>query len=171
MRAEVSVWLKGAVEASELEGRVFYKGRQIASTRDEDGGGAGSVEERSSDFAAAFDQQDKIWKRWEFSWNNFRVHNNGSFNPENFPRAHFADKNPGEYTVKIYRNNAPVRELSFTVGTDGRFVAPAYSNQIPLPYYRLILPVKTTGTTEKWDAAAWKTDAFYGNPLNGFAIQ
>ena len=171
MRAEISVWLKGAVESNELEGRVFYKGRQIASTGDEDSGGVGSVEERMSGFAAAFEQQDKIWKRWEFSWENFRVHNNGGFNPENFPRAHFADRNPGEYTVKIYRSNTPIREISFTVGADGRFVAPAYSSQIPLPYYRLILPVKITGTTEKWNAAAWKTEAFYGNPLTGFAVQ
>ena len=30
---------------------------------------------------------------------------------------------------------------------------------------------KFTGATEKWDAAAWKTDAFYGNPLSGFAVR
>jgi hypothetical protein len=41
-----------------------------------------------------------------------------------------------------------------------------------MPYYRMIVPVKVTGTGgEKWDAAAWKTDAFYGNPLSGFAVQ
>jgi hypothetical protein len=122
MRVEISVWLKGAVESSELEGRVFYKGRQIASTKDEDGGGVSSVEERASGYAAAF-TPDKVWKRWEFGWNNFRVDNNGSYNPENFPRAHFADKNPGEYTVKIYRNGAPIRELAFTVGGNGDKVA------------------------------------------------
>ena len=170
MRAEVSVWLKGAVETNELEGRVFYKGQQIASTKDADGGGVTSVEERMSNYAAAF-TPDKVWKHWQFSWENFRVDNNGTYNPEYFPRAHFADKNPGDYTVKIYRNGTGIRELSFTVGADGRFVVPAYSSQIPLPYYRLILPVKMIGTTEKWDAAAWKTEAFYGNPVPGFEIK
>lgn len=170
MMPEVGVWIKGAVEADELEGRVFYKGQQIASTKDEDGG-VTTVEERMSGFAAAFTQDDKIWKRWQFTWSNFRVHNNGSFNPENFPRAHFADKNPGDYTIKIYRKGMQIRELAVTVGADGRFVVPNYSNQIPLPYYRIILPVKIIGSPEKWNQAAWKTDAFYGNPLGGFAAQ
>lgn len=171
MMPELSMWLKGAVERDELEGRVFYKGQQIAGTKDEDGGGIGTVEERMSGFAAAFTQDDKIWKRWQFTWRNFRVHNNGGFNPENFPRAHFADRNPGEYTFKIYRNGTQIRELSVAVGADGRFVVPSYSNQIPLPYHRIILPVKVIGNAEKWNLAAWKTDAFYGNPLGGFAAQ
>jgi hypothetical protein len=166
-----NVWLKGDLDVKELEGRVFYKGQQIASTKDEDGGGVGIVEERNSGFAAAFQQADKLWKRYELQWNNFRMDGNGSYNPEYFPRAHFADKNPGEYTVKIYRSGAQIRELVFTVGADGRFVTPAFSNQIPLPYYRFVVPVKFVGTGEKWNAAAWKTDSFYGNPLNGFAVQ
>jgi hypothetical protein len=170
MTPEVSVWLKGPVEASELEGRVFYKGQQITSTKDAEGGGAADYDERRSEYAPAF-APDKMWKRWEFSWENFRFDNNGTFNRENFPKAFYADKNPGDYTVKIYRNGTQIRELGFTVGADGRFVVPAYSNQIPLPYYRLILPVKVIGTGEKWDASVWKTDAFYGNPLTGFEIK
>jgi len=164
----VSVWLNGLVEASELEGRVFYNGKQIASTRDN--GGVSDYDERIADYAAPV-APATVWKRWQFQWNNVLFDNNGSFNRDNFPNAHYVDKNPGAYTVKIYRNNAQIRELSFTVGADGRFIAPAYSNQIPLPYYRLILPVKAIGTTEKWNTAAWKTDAFYGNPLSGFTVQ
>jgi hypothetical protein len=166
------VWLKGDLDVKEIEGRVFYKGQQIASTKDQDGGsGVGIVEERNSDFAAAYLQADKIWKKYEFQWNNFRMDGNGSYNPEYFPKAHWADKNPGEYTIKIYKNGAQIRELSFTVGADGRFVAPAFSSQIPLPYYRFIVPVKFMTTDEKWNAAAWKTEAFYGNPVSGFAVQ
>jgi hypothetical protein len=165
-----SVWLKGDLDLKELEGRVFYKGQQVASTKDEESG-VGIVEERTSGFAAAFQQADKIWKRYELQWNNFRMDGNGDYNPEYYPRAHFADKNPGEYTIKIYRNGTQIRELTFTVGADGRFVMPAYSNQIPLPYYRFIVPVKFVGAGEKWDAAAWKTNSFYGNPLTGFAVQ
>ena len=166
-----NVWLKGDLDVKDIEGRVFYKNQQIASTVDGDGSGVGIVEERSSDFAAAYQQADKIWKRYEFQWNNFRMDGNGSYNPEYFPRAHFADKNPGEYTIKIYRSGAQIRELTFTVGADGRFVAPSFSSQIPLPYYRFIVPVKFVGTGEKWNAAAWKTDSFYGNPLSGFSVQ
>lgn len=171
MTPEVSVWLKGMVERDELEGRVFYKGQQIASTKDDDGAsGVSDYDERRSEYAAAF-APDKIWKRWQFQWGNFRFDNNGAFNRDYYPKAHYADKNPGDYTVKIYRNGTQIRELGFTIGADGRFVVPAYTNQIPLSYYRIILPVKIIGTTEKWDAAAWKTDAFYGNPLTGFTVQ
>jgi hypothetical protein len=169
MMPEVSVWLKGQVSGDELEGRIFYKDRQIASTRDADGaGGVSDYDERTTDFAAAF-APDKTWKRWQFQWGNFRFDNNGTFNRDYYPKAFYADKNPGEYTVRIYRHGTPIRELGFTVGADGRFVEPAYTEQIFLPYYRIILPVKITDATEKWDAQGWKTDAFYANPLNGFA--
>jgi hypothetical protein len=171
MTPEVSVWLKGAIDRDELEGRIFYKGQQIASTKDDDGAsGVNDQEDRSSGFAAAF-APNNIWKRWQFQWGNFRFDNNGTFNRDYYPKAHYPDKNPGDYTVKIYRKGAQIRELGFTVDADGRFVVPAYTNQIFLPYHRIVLPVKITDTTQKWDAAAWKTDAFYGNPLDGFSIQ
>ncbi len=161
----VSVWMKGDVSASELEGRIFYKGQQIATTAD--GGGASDYDERTSDKAAAFAPLNR-WKRWQFQWRSFLYDNNGTFNRENFPNAFFADKNPGEYTVKIFRNGAQVRELTFTVGADGKYAVPGYTSQIFLPYHRIILPVKVIGTAEKWNAAAWKTEAFYSNPLTGF---
>jgi hypothetical protein len=165
--ALVSVWLKGDVSGSELEGRIFYKGRQIASTKTD--GGVNSREDRYADSAPAFDS-NKMWKHWQFQWNNFLVDNNGTFNRDEYKNAFYADKNPGDYTVKIYLSGTQIRELSFAVGADGRFVAPSWSSQIPMPYYRLILPAKVLGT-EKWDTAAWKTDAFYGNPLTGFEIK
>jgi hypothetical protein len=168
MSPELSVWLKGSIQANELEARVFYQNRQVATTKD--AGGASDYDTRASDSAAAF-VPNNVWKRWQFSWRNFLFDNNGSFNRENFPDAFYADKNPGDYTVKIYRNGTQIRELGFTIGADGRIVVPGYSNQIPMPYYRVILPVKITDKSEKWDSAAWKTDAFYGNPLTGFTVQ
>jgi hypothetical protein len=73
--------------------------------------------------------------------------------------------------VKIFRGGTQIRELSFTVGPDGKFVLPAYTSQIFLPYYRIVVPVKVLGTAEKWNVEAWKTGSFYGNPLSGFAVQ
>ncbi len=166
---EISVWLNGLIEASELEGRLFYKGGQIASTKDK-GGIVSADEERTAEYAAPF-SPNHLWKRWLFKWGIFRFDNNGGFNRDYYPNAHYADKNPGDYTVKIYRNGAQVREMNFSVGADGRFVAPHYTNQIFMPYHRIILPVKVIQATEKGNATAWKTDAFYGNPLNGFTIQ
>lgn len=164
----VSVWLKGDVSASELEGRIFYKGQQIASTKD--GGGASDYDERVTEMAPAFSPLNR-WKRWEFQWRNFLFDNNGSFNRDNFPNAFYADKNPGDYTVKIYRNDKQIREMSFTIGADGKYAVPGYTDQIFMPFHRVVLPVKVMGTEEKWNATAWKTEAFYGNPLTGFNVQ
>lgn len=165
--AYVDVWLKGYLDSKELEGRVFYNGRQIAATKD--GVGVNSREDRESEYAVAFNQPH-VWRRWQFQWDNVLVDNNASFNRANYPNAHFLDKNPGEYVVKIYRSGSQIRELGFTVGADGRIVAPAYTKEIPLPYYTLVLPTKVVGA-EKWDSLGWKTNAFYGNPLTGFAVQ
>ena len=168
MPLEVSFWLKGPVERDELEGRVFYNGRQVASSKDEGPENyVSDYDARTTEFAPPFAPQN-LWKRWLFQWNNLRIDNNGGFNRDNYPKAHYPDKNPGEYTVKIYRNGTQVRELSFTIGADGRYAVPAYTNQIFLPYHRIILPVKVMGTDEKWNAIAWKTEAFFGNPLTGF---
>lgn len=163
---EVSVWLNGMVTADELEARLFYQGRQIATTK-ERGGTVSDYDERASQFAPPF-APHTIWKRWLFTWKNFLFDNNGSFNRDSYPNAHYADKNPGDYTVKIYRNGTQIREMNFTVGADGKFAAPAYMNQTFLPYHRILLPVKTIGAAEKVNPTAWKTDAFYGNPLSGF---
>jgi hypothetical protein len=165
---EVSVWLNGLIEASELEGRLFYKGAQIATTKEK--GGVSDYDERAADYAAAF-APNQIWKRWLFQWERFRIDNHGRYNPDYYPNAHYFDKNPGDYLVKIYRNGTEIRELSFSVGADGRFVVPAYTKQVFLPYHRFLLPVKVISITEKSNALAWKTDAFYGNPLDGFALQ
>ena len=171
MMPEFSIWIKGPASADELEGRIYYKGQQIASSKDpETASGVSDYDERSVDYAVSHAPAN-YWKRWQFQFGNFRFDNNGSFNRDYYPKAHYADKNPGDYTVKIFRGGVQIRELSFTIGPDGRFVTPGYSSQIYMPYYRFLVPVKVSGTAEKWNAAAWKTDAFYGNPLTGFAAQ
>jgi hypothetical protein len=162
----VSVWLKDTIEPKELEARLFFKGQQIATTAN-DGGGVIDVGERASEFAA-LSAPLHYWKLWHFRWHKFRFANGGSLN--RYPDAIYADESPGEYTVKVYRNGAQVRETKFTVGADGRFVDAGYAKPIFIPYYRVIIPVKVVGTTEKWDALAWKTDAFYGNPMTGFSV-
>jgi hypothetical protein len=164
----VSVWIKGTPDASDLEGRIFYQGKQIGSTKD--GGGASDYDERAADMSAAFAPLTRV-KRWQFQWKNVLVDNNGTFNRDNFPNAFYIDKNPGNYTVKIYNKGVQIRELEFTVGSDGRFVKPAYSDQVFIPYYTVVLPVKVTSPEEKWNATAWKTESFYANPVSGFGLQ
>ncbi|MGH9901657.1 MAG: hypothetical protein ACRD68_07575, partial [Pyrinomonadaceae bacterium] len=172
----VGVWLKGSVEASELEGRLFYKGQQIASTKDPRAGystsGVSDAAERMPEMGALSADLHR-WKLWTFQWGNFRWDNGGGgngYNPDNHPGAHYGDKNPGEYAVKIYRNNAQVRELKFTVGSDGRIADKGFARQPHQLHNRVLVPVTVVAGAEKWNPQASKTDAFYGNPLPGFSV-
>ncbi len=167
----ISVWMKGDLDNTDLEARVFYKNQQIASTKDDgDGSGVGDSGKRASE-NAIYSAELHHWKLWDFEFGNLRYDNGGSFNRDYYPNAVYADKNLGEYTVKIFHKNVQVRELKFTVGADGRLADGGFAKQIFLPYHKIIVPVKIIGTSEKWNASAWKADAFYGNPLTGFTVQ
>ncbi|HMO81384.1 MAG TPA: hypothetical protein PKD24_11395 [Pyrinomonadaceae bacterium] len=164
-----SFWLRGPIERKELEARLSFGDRQVASTNDRDAvGGIADYDERTTQFAPAFAPQNII-KRWEFVLGNFRYNNGARMNPERFKQVHWAEENPGNYTIRVYQKGIQIREMQFSVASDGRLVRPSYSDQIFEPYYGIVLPVKVTGEAEKWNSAAWKTDAFYGNPLKGFA--
>ncbi len=79
-------------------------------------------------------------------------------------------KNPGDYQIKIFVNEEIARVIDFKIGTDGRVVDNGYAKQANLKY-RWIFPAKifpsAEGTVNK---EAYKTDAFYGNPLSGFTV-
>ncbi|HLJ55217.1 MAG TPA: hypothetical protein VKT77_09265 [Chthonomonadaceae bacterium] len=76
-------------------------------------------------------------------------------------------KNPGEYEVKVLLVGNLARSIKFSVHVAGIFdTGIAAANK--LGRNREIVPVQVIGTQETWDHAAWKTDAFYGNPLSGF---
>ena len=166
---EVSVWLKGNIERNEVEARLFYNGKQIATTTSPDGLAVSDSNEITTEHSV-YSADVHNWKLWHFQWmKTFIYDNNGEFNHNNFPDAFYADKNPGEYTVKVYRKGAQIRELKFTIGADGKLVDAGYAKPFFLTQYRVIVPVKVTA--EKWDAMSWKTDAFYGNPLPGFSAQ
>ena len=91
---------------------------------------------------------------------------------------HTLDKNPGEYEVKVLWKDELVRTMKFTVGPDGKLAdnGLARANGIigldPIngrDTKRVVIPVTVLGTQDgKWDRNAWKTDAFFGNPLTGF---
>jgi hypothetical protein len=66
-------------------------------------------------------------------------------------------------------NNHLARSMKFTVGADGKFDN-GIGKANDLGSDRVILPVQIIGEQDgKWNKAAWKTDAFYGNPLTGFS--
>ena len=165
---QVNMWFKKNLGSDNgLEARLFYKGQQIATTNRIEGIGTRASE------VGNFSAELHHWKLMRFEWFNEQVNvDNGSqYHRDNMPKSFFVDRNPGEYTVKVYQNGVQVREAVFAVGTDGRIVDGGYYKPGKLAFYTVIIPVKIIGAAEKWNAAAWKTEAFYGNPMVGFPLQ
>ncbi len=75
--------------------------------------------------------------------------------------------NPGEYEIKVLQQGRLTRTAKFTVTADG-----SYDNGIAsankLGSNKVIVPFKILVDHAPWNKLAWKTEAFYGNPLTGF---
>lgn len=71
--------------------------------------------------------------------------------------------------MKIFYNGTQVREAKFAIDQKGWIAPNDFSKQIYLTNYKVVVPVKVMGNIDKYNVTAWKTDAFYGNPLSGFA--
>ncbi len=168
----VGMWFKKAIGSTDhgFEARLFYKDQQIAATRK-----LQANETRASD-TGNLSGELHHWARWDFQWTfdgnvgNVNVDNGGTYHRDNMLKSFFVDRNPGEYTAKVYHKGVQVREAKFTVGTDGRIVDGGYHKPGYLTYHKVMIPVTIIGPAEKYNPAAWKTEAFYGNPMAGFAI-
>lgn len=161
----VTMWLKGDYRYDQLEARLFYNGTQIATTDDmgEIGGKQKRFPNRNDDKAAS------QWEEYVMAWYKFRAF----LNPKGgmkYPQAKFMRDMPGDYTVKVFYQGTQIREAGFKVGPDGNLVDNQIASKNGLGVPKIVIPIKILGT-EKWNAASWKTDAFYGNPLAGFTAQ
>ncbi len=172
----VYLWFKGDLKREDFEARLFFNNQQVTST--DDGGiitdGSTFAEKRNPD--SCFENTEVCrYTLWNFKWKNFRVE---SFDPVEHklssgyvrkePNAVYTKDKPGEYTVKIFYKGTQVRETKFTVQENGYLAPNAYASHIPLDRLKAVIPVKIMGTLDKYNATAWKTEAFYGNPLTGF---
>ena len=172
----VYLWFKGDLKREDFEARLFFNNQQVTST--DDGGiitdGSTFAEKRNPD--SCFENTEVCrYTLWNFKWKNFRVE---SFDPVEHklssgyvrkePNAVYTKDKSGEYTVKIFYKGTQVRETKFTVQTNGYLAPNAFAAQIPMENLKIVVPVKIMGTLDKWNPTAWKTEAFYGNPLTGF---
>ena len=175
----VYLWFKGDLQANDFEARLFQNNQLLTST--DDGGTITDdptfAGKRNPD--SCFQNTETCrYTLWTFKWKNFRVesydpveHKLSSGYTRQEPNAVYTKDKPGEYTVKIFYKGQQVRETKFTVQPNGYLAPNAYAAQIPLDRLKIVVPVKIMGTLDKYNAAAWKTEAFYGNPLNGFTVQ
>lgn len=91
-----------------------------------------------------------------------------SGDPAMYP-PHLLAAHPGEYELKVLWRGQLSRTIRFTVGPDGQLDnSLAAENQ--LGRERMIVPVQIgAGPDGSWNRNAWRTQAFHGHPLVGFA--
>ena len=76
--------------------------------------------------------------------------------------------NPGDYEVKVLLLGHLARSIKFKVSANGN-VEGGVDSANTLGTNRVVVPVQVLGDSNgTWDRNAWKTEAFYGNPLAGF---
>jgi len=158
----VSMWFRGELDDTKLAAYLFYNGKQIGSTK-----GQGGASYDSAIFANS--HEGTRWERWKFSWGTVRGWNTDTSSANNTSQIFFLAANPGEYEVKVLRDGDLARSAKFTIGPDGRLVDNGITQKNNLGGVAMVLPVRVLGTGDgAWNSMTWKTDAFYGNPLNGF---
>ena len=160
----ISMWFRGELDNTKLAAYLFFNGKQIGSTKEQ----TGSADYDSAIFANS--HEGTRWERWKFSWGQVRGWNANTSSANNTSQMFFLAANPGEYEVKVLRDGDLARSAKFTVGADGRLVDNGIAQKNNLGGLAMVLPVKVLGAGDgQWDVNAWKTDAFYGNPLVGFS--
>jgi hypothetical protein len=168
----VAFWVRG--DAYNLDPHLFYQGKEVGrimyeGTQVGKASCESDVDNNTTHFVDEKDAPQKAkWSRVRCTFNNVRGWDR-SGDAWGFGPPHLMDKNPGEYELKVLRNNKLARSVKFTVPAGGKLDnSLATGNKLGTD--RLIVPVTIIGDQDgMWNKTAWKTEAFYGNPLTGFA--
>jgi hypothetical protein len=163
----ISFWVRG--EAGRMDPHLFYQGKEVGKVFS-DGTEIGRascgavVENLTTHFVDDTLPQKAKWARVECDFPNIKGSNTTGERDDIFTLA----KNPGEYEFKLLWNNKLSRSIKFTVQPGGKFDnGIATANKLGSDI--VIVPVQVLGDQDgMWNKTAWKTDAFYGNPLTGF---
>jgi hypothetical protein len=154
----VQMWFRGTHEGEQMEGVLFYKGQQVGSV----------LGNNDTEISTGVGDPQGRWGLWQFQFLKVRGYNQDT-SANNWSGVFFLDKNPGDYEVKVLRQQKLARSATFSVGADGRIVDNGIAKQNKLGGIRMILPVKIIGDQDvSYDPLSWKTDALYGNGLAGF---
>jgi hypothetical protein len=167
----VSFWVRGDAynfkphlfhQGKEV-GKIFYEGEEVGKASCES-----DVENNTTHYVAETVPQKAKWARVRCTFGNVRGWDKTGEAPGMFGALYQLDKNPGEYEFKVLWNNKLARSIKFKVEAGGKFDnGVAAANKLGSD--RVIVPVTIIGDQDgQWDKGAWKSDAFYGNPLTGF---
>ncbi|HEY8227805.1 MAG TPA: hypothetical protein VIG25_21220 [Pyrinomonadaceae bacterium] len=167
----VAFWVRG--EAVRFDPHLFYQGKEVGK-KFSDGmeiGRAGcesDIENNTTHYVEDSVPQKAKWARVKCDFPLIKGADKKGEAASTYPDAYILANNPGEYEFKLLWNNKLARSIKFTVQPGGKFDnGIATSNKLGSD--KVIVPVQIIGDQDgMWNRTAWKTDAFYGNPLQGF---
>jgi hypothetical protein len=145
------VWVKQQIaDLSKIRGYLFFNGKQVAET-------SGSFPLRAT---------PPELKQWEY-------HQVQLIFPAHVEKPD-ADgisgwklyENPGEYEIKMLRDNKIARTFKFTIGKDGKPVDTNGAGKAVAKEGALVRATVGDGDGT-WRKDAWKTEAFFANPASG----
>ncbi len=147
-------------------GKLMYEGEEVGKA----GCGMAEVEDNPTHITEPHGQF--IWTRWRCNFPNVHAWNKTGEKIESmFGPLYLMSENAGDYEIKILYKGHLVRSIKFAVGADGKIVDNGIAASNKLGSDRVIVPVQVLGDADgQWDKNAWRTDAFYGNPLSGFTV-
>jgi hypothetical protein len=167
----VAFWVRG--ETALLEPHLFYQGKEVGKKfyGGDEVGKSGCNEELQTETTQSVEEktpQKAKWERLVCTFNNVIGWDKTGKGPGMFGPPFLLSANPGDYEFKALWKGHLARSIKFTVGPEAKFDnGIATSNKLGSD--RVIVPVQVLGDQDgSWNKTAWKTDAFYGNPLTGF---
>jgi hypothetical protein len=175
-KLSVAFWARGEISrfaeahlfhGGKEVGKMYYEGKEVG-----DNSCSGKEAENNPNQTTTPEGPKFIWTRWKCTFSSVLPWNKTSDKNETlFGRLYLLSENPGDYEVKLIWNGHLVRSLKFAVDAEGKLVDNGIATANKLGTDRIIVPVQVLGDQDgQWDRVAWKTDAFYGNPLKGFSV-
>jgi hypothetical protein len=170
----VAFWVRGDADTASFQphlycqgkevGKAFFEGNEVCKA-----GAKPELVLEPTHFVADSVPQRAKWARVVCNFPNVREFDkSGNKSAAPWGPPYMLNANPGEYECKVLWHNHLARSMKITVDADGKFDNGIGTNN-NLASKRIIVPVQIIGDQDgKWDRGAWKTDAFYGNPLTGF---
>src|SRR5215471_7051661 len=155
-------WFKGAATTErDFAAYLFHEGKEVSNTKLH-----GHVVNDSAIWTAAVNSPfEYLLARFEFT-DVFAFARDERAHP-----GYYLDKNPGPYEVKVLRQGHLARVLRFTVEASGKIADNGIATANGILGPRLVFPAEVLGDTDGvWDRLAWRTEALYGNPLQGLSL-
>ena len=164
-RLNFVTWFKGdpkLIDYGKYVAYLYYQGKLVAdSTSEPDTYSITSCQVTN----AAYHESANTYCRRVFTVKAMVWDKQPEFHEQDFKMY----ENPGEYEIKILENGKLARTAKFTMGSNGQIVDTGIGKQNNLGTGRIVVAVQVIGDQDgTWDRNAYKTDAFFGNPLSGF---